>query len=161
MTHVNSLIIVADRGSLRAYRVEPQPERAPRLHAIQQLDLTVARGRTQDGLTDAAGRYGARNAAGPPGATGGTYEQPTLELENDRRAVKQLAEAITDICKQEQPVGWSLAAPKQITTLLLEHVPKEWQAKLVEKVGADLAKVPPTELVTHFESLKGDQRHSA
>lgn len=160
MAHVNSLIVVADRGSLRAYRVDPLPERAPRLTPVTELDLTVARGRTADQVTDQAGRFGARESAGAPGV-GGTADHPTLEMENDRRAVKQLAEHVAETLRRENPAGWSVAAPKQILPLLLEHLPDEWTGKIVEKVGADLAKVHAGELADHFPSLKRDHRHSA
>ena len=157
MTHVNSLIVVADRGSLRAYRVDPLPDRAPRLAPVLELDLTVARGHLTDNLSD-------RAAAGKPGpghgGGGGSGDQPTLELENDRRAVKQLAAHVAEALRDHAPAGWSLAAPKQILPLLLDHLPKEWTAKLVETVGADLAKVPAGELAEHFPSLRRDHRHS-
>lgn len=164
MTHVNSLIVVADRGSLRAYRVDPLPDRAPRLSPVVELDLTVARGHLSDTLSDRAGQFGARETGGRPGpgqsGGGGAAEQPTIELENDRRAVKQLAAHIAEALRDQHPAGWSLAAPKQILPLLLEHLPKEWTNKIVEKVGADLAKVRAGELFEHFESLRRDRRHA-
>lgn len=162
MTHVNSLIVVADRGSLRAYRVDPLPDRAPRLSPVLELDLSTARLRAAEQLTDRAGHFGSRDAAGSPGAGGGggSGDQPTLELENDRRAVKQLAAHIAEALRDHAPAGWSLAAPKQILPLLLDHLPKEWTGKLVEKVGADLAKVHAGELASHFQSLRRDHRHS-
>lgn len=157
MTHVNSLIVVADRGSLRAYRVDPLPDRAPRLSPILELDLSTARLRVTEQLTDRAGHFG---SPGSPGAGGGTGDQPTLELENDRRAVKQLAAHVADVLREHQPAGWSLAAPRQILPLLLDHLPKEWTGKIVEKVGADLARLPAGELAGHFPSLQRDHRHS-
>ena len=164
MTHVNSLIVVADRGSLRAYRVDPLPDRAPRLSPVLELDLTVARGHLTDTLSDRAGHFGASEAAGKPGpgnsGGGGSGDQPTLELENDRRAVKQLAAHVAEALRDYAPAGWSVAAPKQILPLLLDHLPKEWTTKLVETVGADLAKVHAGELVEHFPSLRRDHRHS-
>jgi len=39
-----SLIIVADRGSLKAYRVDETPTRGPSLRLIQAFDLTDAHG---------------------------------------------------------------------------------------------------------------------
>lgn len=163
MPLVNSLIVVADRGSLRAYRVDPLPDRAPRLSPVLELDLTVARAHLTETLTDRAGHFGSRDGAGSPGAGGGggSGDQPTLELENDRRAVKQLAAHIAEALRDHHPAGWSLAAPKQILPLLLDHLPKEWTGKLVEKVGADLAKVHAGDLGSHFSSLQRDHRHSA
>ena len=53
-----SLIIVADRGSLKAYKVNETPTRGAGLRLVQAFDVTDAHGRFQDKLTDVAGRFG-------------------------------------------------------------------------------------------------------
>src|SRR5881398_2850505 len=52
-----SLIIVTDRGSLKAYRVDETPTRGPSLHLVQAFDLTDAHGKLIDKVTDLAGRF--------------------------------------------------------------------------------------------------------
>ena len=52
-----SLIIVADRGSLKAYRVNETPTRGPSLKLVQAFDVTDAHGKLIDKVTDLAGRY--------------------------------------------------------------------------------------------------------
>ena len=52
-----SLIIVADRGEIKAYRVKKTPNRGANLQLVQALDLTDAHGRYGDKLTDQAGRF--------------------------------------------------------------------------------------------------------
>ena len=59
-----SLIIVADRGSLKAYRVNETPTRGPSLKLIQAFDVTDAHGKLVDKVTDLAGRYAANDGSG-------------------------------------------------------------------------------------------------
>src|SRR6267143_1062083 len=59
-----SLIIVADRGSLKAYRVDETPTRGPSLKLVQAFDVTDAHGKLIDKVTDLAGRYAASDGAG-------------------------------------------------------------------------------------------------
>jgi hypothetical protein len=53
----SSLIVVADRGSLKAYRVAETPTRGPSLQLVQAFDLTEAHGKLLDKVTDQAGRF--------------------------------------------------------------------------------------------------------
>ena len=58
-----SLIIVADRGSLKAYRVNETPTRGPSLKLIQAFNVTDAHGKLVDKVTDLAGRYAANDGS--------------------------------------------------------------------------------------------------
>ena len=59
-----SLIIVADRGSVKAYQVNETPTRGPSLKLVQAFDVTDAHGKLIDKVTDLAGRYAASDGAG-------------------------------------------------------------------------------------------------
>lgn len=150
----NLLLVVADRGGLKAFRVEPNPTpRAPRLRQVQNLDLTISHGRYADKVTDQAGRFGVNAAAGAPGA-GGAAEHTTIELENSRRAIKQVAEQIVAVVKQEKTEGLLLAAPALMNTALIEELPPDLRNRLVENVSADLRRTDVAKLVSHFQSLQ-------
>src|SRR5205814_9831856 len=103
-----SLIIVTDRGSLKAYKVSKTPTRGPQLEIVQAFDTTDAHGRLQDKLTDQAGAF--PNGAAP-GQMNSIAERGGMETENDRRIQKQLADSITEIVTREGRDGWSFAAP--------------------------------------------------
>src|SRR5476649_377953 len=105
-----SLIIVTDRGSLKAYKVTETPNRGPHLKLVQAFDTTDAHGRYQDKLTDQAGSF-------PGGAVPGQMNSPEptgIDIENDRRICKQLADSIAEIAEREGKDGWSFAAPASI-----------------------------------------------
>src|SRR5260370_15002690 len=51
----SSLVIVTDRGSLKAYQVTETPTRGPSLQLVQAFNITDAHGRLVDKLSDVAG----------------------------------------------------------------------------------------------------------
>ena len=147
-----SLIVVADRGEVKAYRVNETPNRGPSLQLVQAFDITGAHQRYDDRLTDQAGRFpvsdgNARHAYA-------IAERTTLENETDRRICKELAEQIAEIVRQESPLGWSLAAPASIHGTITELLPQRIRDRLVEHVKSDLVKIEPAKLPMHFRSLQ-------
>src|SRR6476646_2437637 len=107
-----SLIIVDDRGDIKAYRVKKTPNRGAKRQVMQALDLPDAHGRYGDKLTDQAGRFPVSDGNGRHANS--IAERTALELENERRICKQLAEHIAEVVKREGAGGWSFAAPASI-----------------------------------------------
>src|SRR5438067_12507003 len=109
----SSLIIVTDRGSLKAYRVDETPTRGPSLKLVQAFNITDAHGKLDDKVTDLAGRFPVSDGAGGRHASS-IAERTQLETETDRRIHKQLAAQIVKIVKGDGGEGWSFAAPAEI-----------------------------------------------
>ncbi|MGE5208214.1 MAG: host attachment protein [Alphaproteobacteria bacterium] len=132
----SSLIIVADRGSLRAYRVEETPTRGPHLELVQAFEVTdvmdAASTRHQTPMTD----------------------WPELEAEIDRRVCKELAAEIAKTVERDLGEGWSFAAPESIHGKIVEQLPPEIRERIVEHVESDLVKLPVSALLSHFRSLQ-------
>jgi hypothetical protein len=147
-----SLVIVADRGSLKAYKVSETPTRGASLQLIQAFDLTDAHGRYEDKLTDQAGRFAVSDGTGRHAAS--TAEHTALEMETDRRICKQLAERIAEIVGREEVEGWSFAAPTAIYSAVVDLLPAEVHDRIVEHVKSDLVKIEPAKLSSHFRSLQ-------
>ena len=84
-----ALIIVVDRGGLKAYRVKETPTRGASLQLVQAFDITDAHGRYDEKLTDQAGRFPVSDGNGRH--ANAIAERNALETENDRRICKQLA----------------------------------------------------------------------
>src|SRR5438034_7913791 len=96
----SSLIVVTDRGSLKAYRVDETPTRGPSLKLVQAFDITDAHGKLIDKVTDLAGRFPVGDGAGVHhGAS--IAERTQLESETDRRIYKQLADQIVKLAKSD------------------------------------------------------------
>ncbi|MBA3273619.1 MAG: host attachment protein [Chthoniobacterales bacterium] len=152
-----SLIIVADRGSLKAYKVNDAPNRGPSLQLVQSIELTDAHGRYQDKLSDQAGRFPVGDGGGQAGSgrhMNAIAERQGLETENDRRIFKQLADAITEAVQLAGTEGWSFAAPASIHTAIVDLLPPAARERIVEHVKSDLVKIEPAKLPSHFRSLQ-------
>jgi protein required for attachment to host cells len=132
----SSLIIVADRGTVRAYRVEETPTRGPHLKLVQAFEIT-------DVMTAPTMRHRTPMT-----------DWPQLEAEMDRRICKELAAEIAKIVELKAGEGWSFAAPESIYEKIVEHLPPEIQERIVEHVKSDLVKLPAAALPSHFRSLQ-------
>jgi Protein required for attachment to host cells len=148
-----SLIVVADRGSLKAYQVHETPTRGPSLQLIQAFNLTEAHGRLLDKVSDQAGRF--------PVGDGGTgrhmnaiAERTQMEAETNRRIRKELAERIVEIVKSSNITGWSFAAPSPCYKAIIDLLPPDVRDRIVEHVKSDLVNIEPSKLSAHFRSLQ-------
>ena len=146
-----SLIIVTDRGTLKAYKVNETPTRGPSLQLVQAFDTTDAHGHYQDKFTDQAGSFPGGAA---PGQTNSIAERTGIEAESERRIVKQLADSIVDVVQREGQDGWSFAAPASIHAAVVNQLPPEIRNRIVEHVKSDLVKIEPAKLPGHFRSLQ-------
>jgi len=149
-----SLVIVTDRGSLKAYRVTETPTRGPSLQLVQAFNITDAHGRLADKLSDVAGRFPVAEGAGAHRGPASIAERTQLTGEIDRRIQKELADQITQIVSQNGKEDWSFAAPAEIHAAIVDSLPAAVRQRIVEHVKSDLVKVEPARLISHFRSLR-------
>src|SRR5438477_5661421 len=119
----SSLIIVTDRGSLKAYRVNETPTRGPSLQLVQAFNITDAHGRLVDKVSDLAGRFPVTNGAGAHRGAASIAERTHILTEMDRRIHKELAGQITEIVSDDGKEGWPFAAPAEMHGAIVEHLP--------------------------------------
>ncbi len=149
----SSLIIVTDRGSLKAYRVDETPTRGPSLKLVQAFNITDAHGRLVDKVTDLAGRFPVSDGSSARHANS-IAERTQLETETDRRIHKQLADQIVKIVQSDGVEGWSFAAPASIHAAIVDLLPASVRDRIVEHVKSDLVKTEAAKLPAHFRSLR-------
>ena len=149
----SSLIIVTDRGSLKAYKVNETPTRGPSLQLVQAFNITDAHGKLVDKVSDLAGRFPVSDGAGGRHANS-IAERTQLETETDRRIHKELADQIVKVVKSDGVEGWSFAAPASIHAAIVNLLPREVRDRIVEHVKSDLVKTEPSKLPAHFRSLQ-------
>jgi hypothetical protein len=150
----SSLIIVTDRGSLKAYRVNETPTRGPSLQLVQAFNITDAHGRLVDKVSDLAGRFQVSNGAGAHRGASSIAERTQLEVETDRRIHRELADQITKIVSSNGKEGWAFAAPAEIHSAIVALLPPAVRDRIVEHVKSDLVKVEPAKLISRFRSLQ-------
>lgn len=146
----NKLVVVADLGHLKAYRVEYDDVSShPKVALIENLSTNEADGRLSDKLTDEAGRFKGGRRGYQEIRTSG--ERHNLKLEFERRAVGQLVQNINRIIKRENgtnPVYF--AAHKEINNEILDHLDPGVLARIEKIVPEDLIKVNGLKLLEHF-----------
>ena len=148
-----SIVITADRGSLKAYQVNETPTRGPSLKLVQAFAITDAHGRLFDKVTDQAGRFPVTETAGPHRGQASIAESK-LQSETERRINKELADQITKVINGSGREGWAFAAPSEIYSAVVDLLPGRVRDRIVEHVKADLVKVEPAKLPAHFRSLR-------
>src|SRR5205814_1002993 len=145
-----SLVIAADRGSLKAYRVNETPTRGPSLKLIQAFDITDAHGKLVDKVTDLAGRFPVTEGAGTHRGPASIAERTQLATEMDRRIQKELADQIAKIVSQNGKECWSFEAPAEIHTAIVDLLPAGVRQRIVEHVKSDLVNVEAARLISPF-----------
>jgi hypothetical protein len=148
-----SFVIAADRGSLKAYRVNETPTRGPSLKLVQAFDTTEAHGKLIDRLTDLAGRFPVTESAGAHRGAGSIAESK-LQTETERRINRELAEQITRVIDENGRESWAFAAAPEIHGAIVDLLPDRVRNRIVEHVKADLVKVEAAKLPNHFRSLR-------
>jgi hypothetical protein len=145
---VGKVIIAADLGHFRAYRVVRNPMESPRVELIESYDSIEAHGKLSEKVTDQAGRFsrksGSQKAKGSP-------EPHNLELELQRKMIRSIAEGIGAVLQREGNPNWYLAAEKQITNQLIESLDSVPKAKLTKSLTVNLTKVKAPEILSRFE----------
>ncbi len=148
---MDTIIILANLGRLKAYRVVETPTRGPKLELVEDMNFTEAHGRFSEKVTDQSGRFPMAKGSGPPLTTQqSTYEAlPTL-AENERRLTRLVAKEIGIILERERTEQWYFAANAEIHDAILEGVEPALVERIVRDIHADLVKTPPGEVLPYF-----------
>jgi hypothetical protein len=146
----NKLVIVADLGLLKAYRIDITPQGTPRLEALHELVLEEAHSRFSDRVTDLGGRHGApaqRSGCGP------MSDDHNSKLEFKRRLIRRLADRIEQLVKEHATHGCWFAAPKEINQQMLSELSPLVRKRVQRNLACNLTKANPGEIVSHFERV--------
>jgi hypothetical protein len=137
-----SLVIVADRGGLKAYEVTETPTRGASLRLVEDFQITGSE-RALPFNVEASQHHVIL-----------TKDWPALESETDRRIWQQLADRITKVVQAKRGEGWSFAAEPAIHNVVVDLLPVAIRERIVEHVPSDLVKIEPAKLRSHFRSLQ-------
>jgi hypothetical protein len=137
------LVIVADLGHLKAYRLEERPELSrPRIELIQAME-TVETHPLREDVTEPA-VLGALSEG----------EGHNASLERRNRTVRMLAETITTWIAQEHVPTCYLAADPRINQSLLGEMDQQTRRKIQKNIPANLCELEPEELIERFSRFK-------
>jgi hypothetical protein len=142
-----SFIIVADRGSLKAFAIEDTPTRGPMPRLAQAFQVSAKPGRMSDQYTDQAGAF---PNGGSKGQGNSIAERLSIDEELSRRAYREVARHIEDLISQHSPKTWGFAAPSEINRAILEDLKPDTKSNLKKVVNRDLIHASADELLTQF-----------
>ncbi len=148
------LIIVADRGQLRAYRLlQNSGDRSPHLELMAEKEPSAPHEKMSDQVTDQAGRFPRGGGAG--GTTGdlSAGEQLTQQAEVDHRVLEQLAAKIDTLLADDGVTDCLLAISAPIHKQLVDLLAPKGRDKIKQVLASNLAGTDPTELLEHFEKV--------
>jgi hypothetical protein len=149
-----ALLILTDRGHLKAFRTVEHYNQHLNLEAIDEVNFIDAHRRISDRVSDEAGRNNERipgQGLGHPSSYG---DKRNLELEKERRLDEEIAERIESLAgKSHQP--WVLAAPESLLASLKNLLTVPTLANCVGMIPKDIVNAPIEELRDHVkESLE-------
>lgn len=147
------VIVMANLGHLKIYRVLETPTRGRKLELIEEMEFPEAHGHFLDKVTDMAGRFPVSTGAGP-GTGMSRGEALSAELETQRRLIKLIAQRIESTLQTERPEYWHFASSPEIHSAILNELSPDLRQRIIRRVHADLTKVRPTEVLTHFIPIK-------
>lgn len=145
---MNKIVVVADLGHFNAYKLSKTPQGTGKLDLIESSCSVGAHGKYSEKVTDQAGKFG--ESIGKYSSAQGSGEAHNIDLENEKRMVKNIAKTISKIIKEEKCDGWYLAAEKSINGQIVEFLDPAVKAKLEKNIAANLTKADKTEIASRF-----------
>ncbi len=146
MNYENAIVIVADLGELKAFNVkksegmvENEIKVSYSLDMLNDISYIDSHKREQDIVSDSAGKL--RNSTG---------ENHNLQTERKRRSLKDVANDINMIVKNEKPRQLLLAFPQELNAQLIDALTQETKNVLVKNVAIDLIKTQTADILSHF-----------
>jgi hypothetical protein len=144
----HTLVIVADLGCLKTYRLDTTPRHTSHLELLDQVDNPGATAHLTDLTSDASGRFPGRAARQAVGMSDG--ERHNTALERKRRRVREMAASLNQLLEPGSISGCYLAASREIHNPLMEALKPEARAMIIRTVSADLTKLDESGVLSHF-----------
>lgn len=140
----SKLIIVADLQRYKLYTTKQDPLGREAVELLESVDSLDTHQRISQKVTDRMGDYQSSRGSGSAG------EEQNLELEDEKRRIKEIAKQISNSLHNQNGKNWCLAAPKAINNQIVEHLDPHLREKLVTNLHLDLTKIPDNKLLEHF-----------
>lgn len=143
------IIITADLGHFRAYRITQAPQESTRTDLLESYDSIEGHGKLGEKLSDTAGRF--IGGGGRDKTSRGYGQQHNLEHDMEKKAAKMIAHDIEAVINAEKCNIWYLSAPEKINGLILNNLSKSIKEKMTINLSADLTTVDKSEVLGYFE----------
>ncbi len=142
----NTLVILADLGELKVYRVKKseailsnEMKESYALDLIQDLGYIDAHQKVSDLVSDSKGSFGGSNT-----------DEHNLEIERKKRSLKEIAKDINSVIEHEKPKQLFLAFSGDSLSQLVEQLNQNTKAILTKTVASNLVKTDKSKVLSHF-----------
>jgi hypothetical protein len=148
---MSKLIVLTDLGSFKAYRMEEDGySSSPRLETVDVFRSIYGDDRISKQVSDQAGQF-TKNAPGFFSSHDQSNgERHNIWLENERRSVKQVAEAMSELLNDGEFDSCYFAASSEINDAIIEHLAPQARAKIEKNVHCNLVNAKREDILGHF-----------
>ncbi len=143
------LIIVADLQRFKLFTSKVDPMGRESLELLQNIESLEMHQQLGERVSDQQGNFQGVSASGSINASG-SGEDHNIELEKERRRLKEIAKQISSTLQEHSHTGWYFAAPKAINNQIVELLDPAIVKSMRVNLHADLTKIPTDQLLEHF-----------
>ena len=151
---MNTLLVVADLGGFKAFKLENNNHRHPnnthRLELLEQFANPEVHDRLGDKVSDLSGRFPRRTGGARAAGAMSDGERHNIALESRKRLIRQLANRLNTLARSPEIDRCFLAASKEINHPLFEELEPQVRAKIAKNIPADLTKLDHVQILRHF-----------
>jgi hypothetical protein len=144
----STIIITADLGHFRAYRVSRTPLGSAKLSLIEGYDSLEGHGKLGDKLSDQAGRFSRKDGLSKSKGYG---EPHNIELEMEKRMIKLIARDIDTIIAKGPCDVWYFAAPAEINGRIVEQIRRDVKSRMGKSITVNLTGTKKSDIMGYFE----------
>jgi hypothetical protein len=101
-------------------------------------------------VTDQAGQFAKGSLSFAAVSDMDDGERHNLELEQRRRALKQMAIRVGELLEREHLKACYLAAARELNRALMDALEEPVRAKIQKNVAANLTRLNPAQIIDHF-----------
>lgn len=152
VNETDNIIIVADLGHFKAFKVTTDPEgvESPRVALLKSYDSTEARLKASEKFSDSAGRF-KRDGNNSLKSTASYGERHNIQNEAKKRLISMTAKSINELIMEQKCERWHLAATKSMNNTLLGMLDPGVREKLGKNLKSDLTNTAKSKILGYFE----------
>lgn len=140
---LSKLIIVADLQHYKLFTNKQDPLGRESLELLESVDNLDIHQKMSQKVSDRKGNFSSVRGSG-------SGEDHNIEIEEDRRRIKEIAKQISESLKKHTHKCWYFAAPKAINNKIVELLDSSAKDKMQKNLHSDLTKTNENELLEHF-----------
>ncbi|MBN1840351.1 MAG: host attachment protein [Campylobacterales bacterium] len=141
----SKLVVVVDLQHFKLFRIKVDPLERESLECLLSSDSLDIHQKPSEKFSDQQGHC--KTAWGIQGGA----ENHAIEMEEERKRLKELSETISKALLEYPHEAWYFAAPKAIYHAILEKLEPALTQTLTSHVLLDLTKTPTDEILEHFK----------